>query len=154
MITIAVPLFFYMNLSRAIEIATTAHKDQVDKYGQPYIGHVFRVMQMGRTEDEKIVGVLHDVVEDTSWTFEALEQEGLAPHLLAALYCVTKLDEDEDYDHFVDRTLQNRLACMVKLNDLTDNMDIRRMTDVKEKDIARLNKYLHAYRRIAATVIQ
>ncbi|SEW33773.1 phosphohydrolase [Chitinophaga arvensicola] len=151
---IAVPFFFTMNLSRAIEIATDAHKGQVDKYGQPYIGHVLRVMQMGRTEEEKIVGVLHDIVEDTDWTFEALEQEGLAPQLLAALYCVTKLDEDEDYEHFVDRTLQNRLACMVKLNDLTDNMDIRRMTDVKEKDIARLNKYLHAYRRIAAAVIQ
>ncbi|PSL46845.1 hypothetical protein CLV51_103830 [Chitinophaga niastensis] len=143
-----------MTLARAIEIATAAHKEQTDKYGQPYIGHVFRVMHMGRTEDEKIVGVLHDIVEDTDWTFEALEKEGLQPHLLAALYCVTKLDEEEDYGHFVDRTLQNRLACMVKLNDLTDNMDIRRMTDVKEKDIARLNKYLQAYRRIAAAVIQ
>jgi len=143
-----------MNLSRAIEIATTAHKDQVDKYGQPYIGHVFRVMQMGRTEEEKIVGVLHDVVEDTDWTFEALEKEGLPSHLLAALYCVTKLYEDEDYQHFVERTLQNRLACIVKLNDLTDNMDIRRMTSVQEKDIARLNKYLYAYRRIAAAIIQ
>ncbi|TWF39111.1 hypothetical protein FHW36_106338 [Chitinophaga polysaccharea] len=143
-----------MNLSRAIAIATEAHKDQLDKYGQPYLGHVFRVMQMGRTEDEKIVGVLHDLVEDTDWTFEALEKEGLAPHLLAALYCVTKSDEDEDYDHFVDRTLQNRLACVVKLNDLTDNMDIRRMPDVKETDVARLNKYLYAYRRIAAAIIQ
>ncbi|MBS0027898.1 phosphohydrolase [Chitinophaga sp. 22321] len=143
-----------MNLSRAIEIATAAHKDQVDKYGQPYIGHVFRVMQMGRTEEEKIVGVLHDVVEDTDWTFEALEKEGLPSHLLAALYCVTKLDQDEDYQHFVERTLQNRLACIVKLNDLTDNMDIRRMTNVQEKDIARLNKYLYAYRRIAAAIIQ
>ncbi|NLR57048.1 phosphohydrolase [Chitinophaga polysaccharea] len=143
-----------MNLSRAIAIATEAHKDQLDKYGQPYLGHVFRVMQMGRTEDEKIVGVLHDLVEDTDWTFEALEKEGLAPHLLAALYCVTKSDEDEDYNHFIDRTLQNRLACAVKLNDLTDNMDIRRMPYVQEIDVARLNKYLHAYRRIAAAVIQ
>ncbi|WP_143305250.1 phosphohydrolase [Chitinophaga vietnamensis] len=141
-----------MTLSRAIEIAIDAHKNQVDKYGQPYIGHVFRVMQQGRTEDEKILGVLHDVVEDSDWTFEALAREGLAPHILEALRCVTKLSDEEDYEHFVNRTLQNRLACLVKLNDLTDNMDIKRMSIVQDKDVARLNKYLHAWQRISAAL--
>ena len=60
-------------LQRAIEIATEAHKGQFDKSGKDYIGHSLRVMEMGQTEEEKIVGVLHDVVEDTAWTFEALE---------------------------------------------------------------------------------
>ncbi len=143
-----------MDLTRAITIATEAHQGQVDKYGQPYITHVLRVMQMGRTTDEKIVGVLHDVVEDSRWTFEDLAREGLAPHLLEALRCVTKQSEEEDYEHFVNRTLQNRLAATVKLNDLTDNMDIRRMTSVQDKDVARLNKYLNAYRKIAAALIQ
>ena len=63
-------------LQRAIEIATHAHQGQLDKAGRDYIGHPLRVMEMGKTEDEKIVGVLHDVVEDTEWTFEALEAEG------------------------------------------------------------------------------
>ncbi|MBX7124305.1 MAG: hypothetical protein K1X47_01315 [Cyclobacteriaceae bacterium] len=135
-------------LQRAINIAAEAHQDQVDKYGSPYLGHVTRVMNMGRTVDEKIVGVLHDVVEDTAWTFEALAREGFPQHILEALHCVTKLSEDEDYEHFTERVLQNPLAIRVKINDLTDNLDIRRMTEVSVKDITRLNKYLHAYRKL------
>lgn len=65
-------------LERAIEIARQAHVGQVDKGGADYIGHPLRVMEMGRTEEEKIVGVLHDVVEDSDWTFEMLEEEGFA----------------------------------------------------------------------------
>lgn len=141
-----------MTLERAMEIAVAAHAGQKDKYGAPYIGHVMRVMNLGKTEAEKIVGVLHDVVEDTSWTFERLAEEGLEPALIAALKGVTKLAEDEDYDHFVARTLQNRLSCCVKLNDLTDNMDLRRIPEVSEKDISRLNKYLKAYRKISAAM--
>lgn len=51
-------------LERAMEIARQAHVGQVDKGGADYIGHPLRVVEMGRTEEEKIVGVLHDVVED------------------------------------------------------------------------------------------
>lgn len=139
-----------MTLERAIEIAVAAHHGQTDKYGAPYISHVLRVMNLGITEDEKICGVLHDVVEDTDWTFEKLAAEGLSPVILQALRGVTKLSEDEDYDQFVQRTLQNPLSCAVKLNDLTDNMDVRRIPLVTEKDVARLNKYLKAYRLISS----
>ena len=65
-------------LQRAIEIAIEAHKGQFDKAGKDYIEHPIRVMEMGKTDDEKIVGILHDVVEDTPWTFEALEAEGFS----------------------------------------------------------------------------
>lgn len=57
-------------LQRAIEIATKAHAGQFDKGGKEYIGHPLRVMEMGKTEAEKIVGVLHDVIEDTSITIK------------------------------------------------------------------------------------
>lgn len=143
-----------MTLERAIEIAVAAHAGQKDKYGAPYIGHVLRVMNQGKTDDERICGVLHDVVEDTEWTFEQLAAEGLAPHILEALRGVTKLSDDEDYEQFVQRTLQNRLSCAVKLNDLNDNMDIRRITEVTEQDVPRLNKYLKAWRTIAAAMIR
>ena len=56
-------------LSKAVTLALKAHEGQVDKSGMPYAGHIMRVMAAGRTMDEKIVGVLHDVVEDTEWTF-------------------------------------------------------------------------------------
>ena len=135
-------------LQRAIEIATEAHKGQFDKAGNEYIGHPLRVMEMGKTEEEKIVGVLHDVIEDTDWTFEALEAEGFSMEVIDALKCVTKVSENENYDDFIDRVRKNPLAVAVKINDLTDNMDIRRLPYLSDKDVKRLKKYLKAYKRL------
>ena len=135
-------------LERAIQIATEAHKGQLDKAGREYIGHPIRVMEMGKTEDEKIVGVLHDVIEDTDWTFERLEAEGFSQEVINALRCVTKTSENENYDEFIDRVKKNPLAASVKINDLTDNMDIRRLPYLSDKDVKRLKKYLKAYKRL------
>ena len=135
-------------LERAIQIATEAHKGQLDKSGRDYIGHPLRVMAMGKTEDEKIVGVLHDVIEDTGWTFEMLEAEGFSREVIEALRCVTKLSENENYDDFIERVKKNPLAVAVKINDLTDNMDIRRLPYLSDKDVKRLKKYLKAYKKL------
>lgn len=136
------------NLQRAIEIATLAHKGQFDKSGKDYIGHPLRVMEMGKTEEEKIIGVLHDVIEDTDWTFEALEKEGFSKEVMNALRCVTKLSENENYDDFIERVKKNPLAVAVKINDLSDNMDIRRLPYLSDKDVKRLKKYLKAYKKL------
>lgn len=135
-------------LERAIQIATEAHKGQLDTAGRDYIGHPLRVMEMGKTEDEKIVGVLHDVIEDTDWTFEMLEAEGFSREVIEALKCVTKLSENENYDDFIERVRKNPLAVAVKINDLTDNMDIRRLPYLSDKDVKRLKKYLKAYKKL------
>ena len=135
-------------LQRAIEIATEAHQGQFDKAGRDYIGHPLRVMEMGKTDEEKIVGVLHDVIEDTDWTFEKLSEEGFSQEIISALRCVTKLSENENYDDFIDRVKKNPLAVAVKINDLTDNMDIRRLPYLSDKDVKRLKKYLKAYKRM------
>ena len=141
-------MFLKIILDRAKAIATSAHNEQVDKAGKPYIEHPLRVMNMGKTVEEKIVGVLHDVVEDSEWTFEMLEKEGMPKEVVDALKCVTKLSEDEDYDHFIARVKTNPLAVKVKLNDLKDNMDITRLGKVTEKDLPRLNKYIRAYKQL------
>ena len=138
-------------LERAIEIATEAHSGQLDKAGCEYIGHPLRVMAAGRTMEEKIVGVLHDVVEDSDWTFEMLVAEGFSAEIIEALRCVTKLSETEPYDKFIARVKSNPLAVAVKLNDLTDNMDIRRLPYLSDKDVKRLKKYLKAYKQLTGT---
>jgi (p)ppGpp synthase/HD superfamily hydrolase len=135
-------------LKRAIEIATKAHDGATDKYGASYINHLTRVMNMGETVNEKIVGVLHDVIEDTNWTFKDLEKKGFSKEVIDALKCVTKTSDDEDYAEFINRVKINPLAIKVKLNDLRDNMDIRRMPEVLESDLKRLNKYLRAYNEL------
>ncbi len=135
-------------LQRAIEIATKAHAGQIDKGGKEYIGHPLRVMEMGNTEAEKIVGVLHDVIEDTSITIENLSEEGFSKEVLDALLCVTKLSNKENYDDFISRVMTNPLAVKVKINDLKDNMDITRLNKVSNKDLERIRKYQKAYNKL------
>jgi (p)ppGpp synthase/HD superfamily hydrolase len=137
-----------MNLTRALEIVTQAHAHQKDKTGAPYLLHLFRVMNRCQSETEKICALLHDLVEDTVWTFEDLEREGFSAEVIAVLRCVTKIHEDEDYEAFIQRVAQNPVAIRVKLADLADNMDITRLPEITEKDRLRLNKYLQAYRTL------
>jgi len=137
------------SLDRAIRIAVKAHKGQTDKYGNPYILHPLRVMGMGHTEEEKILGVLHDVVEDSDLSLEDIRLYGFSDRLVAALDCLTRR-ADEDYDGFIERIRKNPLAIRVKLNDLCDNMDVRRMDEFRDKDVKRFNKYLKAYKRLNA----
>lgn len=131
-------------LQKAIKIAVEAHKDQEDKFGSPYITHVFRVMNYGKTLDEKIVGILHDLAEDTHWTFHLLKNEGFGDYI-EVLDNLTKR-EGEAYEDFLKRSESHALSLSVKLNDLRDNMDLRRMNRLlDEKYVALLNKYLKAY---------
>lgn len=135
-------------LKQAIEIAISAHEGQLDTHnGRPYIEHPFRVMQAGHTLQEKIVGVLHDVVEDTSWTLEKLAQEGFTEEIIAAMDAMTHRD-NESYDAYMSRVKANPIASRVKMNDLTDNMDIRRWEDIPYHELARLQKYLKAYKQL------
>ena len=135
-------------LQRAIEIATEAHLGQFDKAGKEYIGHPLRVIEMGKTMEEKIVGVLHDIFEDTDRTFAELEAEGFSQEIITALKCITKVSETENYDDFIERVRKNPLATAVKINDLSDNMDIRRLPYLSDKDVKRLKKYLKAYKKL------
>ena len=138
-----------MNLARAIEIAASAHRNQADKGGNPYILHPIRVMMSLDTEDEKIVGVLHDVVEDSDvWNFERLREEGFEENILSALKSVTKLSEDEDYRQFIKRAGQNEIGRNVKIADIRDNLDVSRMGFLEEKDLLRINKYKDALCRL------
>lgn len=131
-------------LETAIRIAVEAHRGQKDRYGSPYILHPLRVMCRLESLEEKIVAVLHDVIEDTDWTLAALRREGFSAKLLSALDCVTRRDE-ESYETFVARASRNRLARAVKIADLRDNMDLRRLRKVTARDMKRLNKYLKAW---------
>ena len=134
-------------LSHAISIAIKAHGDQLDRNGQPYIGHPFRVMNAGQTLEEKIVGVLHDLIEDTHLSFMDLSTEGFSEEIIDAVHALSKL-ENEDYDHYIGRVMRNDLAIRVKLNDLTDNMDMRRLKSLKDEDVVRMRKYLDAYNQL------
>lgn len=135
------------NLETAVKIAVEAHQGQKDKYGAPYILHPLRVMARVDSETEKIVAILHDVVEDTDWTLDNLRKKGFSAEIIQAIDCVTKR-EGEAYEEFVNRSATNPLARRVKIADLEDNMDVRRIETLTAKDTERLNKYLRAWRRL------
>ena len=135
-------------LQHAIELATEAHKGQTDRAGKPYIGHITRVSRAGRTVEERMAGILHDIVEDTDWTFGRLADEGIPLQVIEAVRCLTK-QEGEDYNHFIERVKSNPIAIEVKLNDLRDNMDVTRMTEIDDWCITHLRKYLRAYNELS-----
>lgn len=63
------------SLKHAISIAASAHAGYLADDEEPYIFHPLRVMLALDTEDERIVGVLHDVVEKTTLTLDSLRSE-------------------------------------------------------------------------------
>ena len=134
-------------LQRALEIAVEAHEGQCDKSGRPYIEHPLRVMAMGGSDEERIVGILHDVIEDSGWTLKMLGDEGFPAEIIDAVDALSRRPE-ETYERFIGRVARNPLAVAVKLNDLTDNMDIRRLPYLSDKDVKRLKRYLKAYKRL------
>ena len=132
-------------LERALQIAVKSHAGQVDKSGAAYISHPIRVMMRCTSADAKTAALLHDVVEDTPVTFEELEAEGFSTNVLSALRLLTHASE-VPYDDYIQSLTGNRIAIEVKIADLEDNMDIRRLQEVDDKAAGRFCKYLAAYR--------
>ena len=127
-------------LDRAIELAKQHHEGQTDKAGKPYIEHPLRVMNQVESEEEKIVAVLHDIVEDTDISLNDLRNEGFSEEVVSAVECLTKQD-GENYDSYIERISFNPLAVKIKLADLEDNRDLTRLPQVTDKDLERLEKY-------------
>lgn len=135
-------------LEDAIALAVKMHQGQVDKVGQPYILHPLRVMFRLEGETAQIVGILHDVVEDSEIAFDDLRQLGYSEEIIDALDGVTRR-ETETYEEFVERSLAHPISRRVKLADLEDNMDVRRMpATLTEKDFKRLERYRRAWTRL------
>jgi len=133
-------------LEKAIEIAVHAHRNTTDKGGQAYILHPLRLMMRfeGNTE-AMIVAVLHDVVEDSACTLVQLKEIGFQQAVIAAIDCLTKRTE-ESYEAFIGRILGNRLATMVKIADIEDNLRVTRLLSPLQKaDINRIEKYHTAW---------
>ena len=132
---------------KALQIAVRAHKGQKDKAGHDYILHPIRVSERCDDPRAKIVALLHDTIEDTNVTADYLREEGFTEEIVEAVLAVTRR-EGEEYDDYVRRAAQNELGRMVKRADLEDNMGIRRLPELTDRDVERLRKYLRAWQYI------
>lgn len=139
-------------LEQAIALAVEKHRGQKDKAGAPYILHPLRVLfrlAWDAPEAAQIAAVLHDVVEDTGVTLDDLRAHGFSDEVVAAVNLLSRHSGDS-YEQFIERLLPNPIARLVKRADLEDNMDLRRLKAVGEKERERLDRYRAAWGRVTA----
>ena len=132
-------------IDRAIKIASIAHAGQKDKADKPYILQPLRVMltvasDKNATDEQKIVAVLHDVIEDTYVQEQQLRENGFSEDIINAIKSVTKIEGESRMDA-AKRTKLNAIGRVVKLADLKDNMDLSRIENLTAKDLLRVAEY-------------
>lgn len=135
-------------LADAISFASSAHKGQFDKGGDPYILHPLHLMnQLLWDKTLAAIAVMHDVVEDSDITLEILESVGFSQRIVSALDCLTHRD-GESYNDYIERICTNKDAITVKRKDLEHNSDITRLKGVSAKDLARMEKYHKSFLKL------
>lgn len=136
-------------LGAMLIFCTNKHAGQYDKAGKSYILHPLKVMHYLKTDDEELqcIALGHDVIEDTSATYEDLRKIGCTERVIEGIRAITKVP-GETLEEYKQRVFANVDAMRVKLCDLRHNTDIRRLKGVSEKDIARTAKYHQFYTEI------
>lgn len=112
----------------ALEIASRAHRGQVDKAGRPYIEHPLAVMAMLEADDTigRVVAVLHDVIEDSEITASDLRARGIGEEAVAGVEVLTHARGEPNAVYWA-RVRAHQLALRVKLADLEHNSDPERL---------------------------
>jgi hypothetical protein len=137
-------------LETAIELALEYHKDQKDRAGLPYTNHLFGVTDQLEGEKAKMVGVLHDSVEDTPLTLSELRKMGCPEEVIEAINLVTHPKDfdgtEESYFSLIRLIMDsgNQLAIDTKWADLTNNSDPKRLPNPTVNDLTRQEKYKKA----------
>lgn len=124
----------------ALAFAVEAHKGQKDKGKKPYIYHPIYVAEHVEGDIAKSVAYLHDVVEDTKYTLEDLQNAGFSDEIVDAVDVLTKR-EGMSYEKYIEKVAKNPLATTVKLADLEHNSQISRIENPTKKDLKRCEMY-------------
>ena len=147
-------------IKKAVKIAFEAHKNDVDKGGYPYIMHPLTIAEKFKEENLVIVALMHDIVEDHGdvYSFDSLQNcVGFGDEVLDALKAIT-IREGENYSDYIERVSKNRIATLVKIEDLRHNSDVTRVEfvdplGVDNRTKKRLKKYNEAYATLNKAVI-
>ena len=128
---------------KALRLCFDAHKDQVDKTGMPYVFHPFHLAEQMTDEISTVCALLHDVIEDTEYTFSDLSEMGFPDEVIEVLRLLTH-EGDIPYMEYVEGISHNPIATRVKLADLRHNSDLTRIDEPDEWALKRNEKYLRA----------
>ena len=142
-------MVYTMQTKKAMRIAYIAHKDQVDKSGMPYIFHPYHLAEQMRDEASVCVALLHDVIEDTDFTYDDLRELGISESVIGSIKLLThnKSTAYTDYIQSI-KDSGDEIAIKVKLADLRHNSDITRLELIEEKAIESSNRYKDAIRQL------
>lgn len=113
-------------LQKAIDFARNALAGLQSDNGEPYFNHSLRIMEQMSTEEEKMVAILHDVLEDSQYTILDLKAMGFPKNVIE---CVAQLTRENDmtYFEYIDDISTNETCTKVKLAEIADNKDINRV---------------------------
>ena len=148
---------------KAYSLMNQYFSDKLDLGNHSYTGHLKRVSNAIEAEkkvntyDESsslaqfynkciIVGMLHDILEDTTCTIEELKEAGFDEEIINAIVAITRRNDEQYYFDFIERVKMNDIARIVKIHDLEDNMDIKRLGELKDRDLQRLKKYWYCWK--------
>lgn len=131
---------YSVDVVKAEALAREVHAGAVDKAGAAYIDHPSRVSARLTTPEEKVVGWLHDVVEDTTYTLIDIAHL-FGPETADAVDAVTHR-KGESWSDYICRVKSNPIAKAVKISDLIDNSNLSRLPVVTSKDVRRAEKYI------------
>jgi len=131
----------------AFDISMRGHSKQVDKSGLHYFWHPLRVANQLKGWRLQIVGILHDIIEDTDETLDSLRSQGIDDEeVLDAIYAITKRD-DMSYMEYLEAVKANPIARLVKLRDIDDNSSVERLSHLsKNVAVKMITKYHKAMR--------
>lgn len=135
-------------LEEAIKLASIKYYGQVDKANKPYILHLLYVMNNVSDLNVKIVGILHDILEDTDITRNDLLNYGFSEDIVISVEVLTK-SKNQKYMEYIENIKSNNIARKVKLIDLKHNMDLTRLSEISDEDLKRTMKYFEAYEKLS-----
>ena len=141
-------------------------EDRKDKGGNDYVKHLYAVADAIEDElseldfDESyevirdryqkaiIVGLLHDILEDTECPESELRRIGCDDEIIEAIKSVTRRNDEHKYFDFIKRAKENSIGRIVKKYDLKNNMDVTRLKTFGDYEMKRLKKYWYSYKYI------
>ena len=134
-------------LHKAITIACEAHQSQSSINGEPYILHPLRLLIKAKSNEERIIAVLHDVIEKTNISLVDLKNKGFDQNIISSIDSLSRR-KSESYIDYIERLMQNRISVKIKLLDLADNIKMHRENNKDGIYDAKINQYKIALKQI------
>ena len=134
-------------LHKAITIACDAHQGQSSINGEPYILHPLRLLIKAKSNEERIIAILHDVIEKTNISLADLKNKGFDQNIISSIDSLSRR-RGESYVDYIGRLMQNRISVKIKLLDLADNIKMHSENNDNGIYDVKINQYKNALKQI------